>query len=45
MLFNQWQHSLMLFLYIGSATLEQAADQVQAHYWNTRPAFERMRKR
>jgi hypothetical protein len=31
MLFNPWQHSLMLFLYIGGVTPEQAADQAQAH--------------
>jgi hypothetical protein len=32
-------------MYVGGATPEQAADLAQAHYWNTRPAFERMRKR
>jgi hypothetical protein len=30
--------------YIGGATPEQAAEQVQTQYWNTR-SFERMRKR
>jgi hypothetical protein len=30
-------------MYIGSATPEQAVE-VQVHYNNTRPAFERMRK-
>jgi hypothetical protein len=30
-------------MYVGGATPEQAAEQVQALYWNTRPAFERMR--
>jgi hypothetical protein len=32
-------------LYIGGATPEQAAEQVQVIYWNTRPAFERMREK
>jgi hypothetical protein len=31
-------------MYIGGATPEQAAEQMQVLYWNTRPAFERMRK-
>jgi hypothetical protein len=30
-------------MYVGGATPEQAAEQVQVLYWNTRPAFERMR--
>jgi hypothetical protein len=29
-------------LYIGGATPEQAVEQVQVHYYNTRPAFGRM---
>jgi hypothetical protein len=29
-------------MYIGGATPEQAANEVQTHYWNTR-SFERMR--
>jgi hypothetical protein len=30
-------------IYIGGATPEQAVEQVQTHYWNTR-SFERMGK-
>jgi hypothetical protein len=32
-------------MYIGGATPEQAAEEVQVLYWNTRLAFERLRKR
>jgi hypothetical protein len=35
---RQWRQ-----LYIGDKTPELAAEQALAHYWNTRPAFERMR--
>jgi hypothetical protein len=29
-------------MYVGGATPEQAAEQVQMLYWNTRPAIERI---
>jgi hypothetical protein len=37
---RDWRH-----LYIRGVTPEEAAEQVQVIYWNTRPAVERMQRR